>query len=99
MCEGDTLAACLPVDGRRVRGAGGPRGGGRGAGRRTAARAPGAVTSTGVAHDAAKADVGRRCVDGLALPGGGAVAQAVVGRAEVRAALDHAAGDRLVDLG
>jgi hypothetical protein len=43
--------------------------------------------------DAAKADVGGRGVDGLRLARGGPVAQAVVGRAQVRAALDHAARD------
>jgi hypothetical protein len=39
---------------------------------------------------AAKADVARRRVDGLALTGGWAVAQAVVRRAKVGASLDHA---------
>src|SRR5580765_2265238 len=47
------------------------------------------------AHDAAEADVRRRRVDGVALPSGGPVAQAVVGCAEVRAALGHSTGDRL----
>ncbi len=42
-------------------------------------------------HDAAEADVAGRRVDRLALARGGAVAQAVVGRAEVGAALDRAA--------
>ena len=50
---------------------------------------------TGRAHDAAKADVRRRGVDRLALARGGAEAQAVVRRAQVRAALDHAPGDVL----
>ena len=47
------------------------------------------------ADDAAEADVARRRVDGLRLARRRPVAQAVVGSAEMRAALDHAARDVL----
>src|SRR5262245_23913698 len=43
------------------------------------------------ADDAAEADMARGRIDRLALPGGRPVAQAVVRRAEMRAALDHLA--------
>src|SRR6188472_3252309 len=46
-------------------------------------------------NDAAKADVARRGVDRLALAGGRAIAQAVVRRAQMRAALDHLAREAL----
>src|SRR4051812_12829469 len=46
-------------------------------------------------RDAAKADVTGRGVDRLALPCSGAVAQAVVRRTEMRAALDHLAREAL----
>ena len=45
--------------------------------------------------DAAKADVAGRGVDRLALPRRRPVAEAVVGRAEMRAALDHLAREPL----
>ena len=48
--------------------------------------------------DAPEPDVAGRCVHRLALPGGRAVAVAVVGRAQVRAALGHASRDRLARL-
>lgn len=47
---------------------------------------------------AAESDVARRRFDGVALAGGGAVAQAVVGRAEKRASLDDPAGNVRVGL-
>ena len=50
------------------------------------------------AHDAAEAEVRHRRVDHLRLARGRPVAQAVVGRAQVRAALDHAARDVLAGL-
>src|SRR4051812_38970737 len=48
---------------------------------------------SGVPHYAAEADVRRGGVDRLELPRSRAVAQAVVRRAQVRAALDHAPRD------
>ena len=50
------------------------------------------------ACDAAEADVAGRGVDGFGLTGGGAVAQAVVRCAQVRASLDHPARDVRVGL-
>src|SRR5439155_8549487 len=47
------------------------------------------VPGSGRSHDAAHADVGGRGVDRLPLARSGSVAQAVVRRTEVRAALDH----------
>src|SRR4029077_7046732 len=46
-------------------------------------------------RDASEADVAGRGVERLALPSGGSVAEAVVRRAEVGAALDHPPRDRL----
>src|SRR5262245_13219836 len=48
-------------------------------------------------HDAAKARVAGRSIDRLRVAGGGAIAPAVVGRTEERAALEHLSGDS--DLG
>ena len=63
--------------------------------RRARLTAGSAPVGTGRAQDAAKADVRRRGVDRLALARGGAEAQAVVRRAQVRAALDDAPRDVL----
>ena len=53
------------------------------------------VVVTSLADDAAEADVSRRRVHRLALPGRRPVAEAVVGRAQVRPALDHLAREAL----
>ena len=64
------------------------------------ARAAHPSVSVGLrANDAAKAEVRRRRVDRLPLSRRGSIAQAVVRCAEVRAALDHAARDRLTGMG
>src|SRR4051812_18736387 len=44
-------------------------------------------------HNAAEARMAGRCVHGLGVPGGGAVAPAIVGSAEERASLQHLPGD------
>src|SRR5438477_9756683 len=54
-------------------------------------RATGAQLSS---QDAAKTDVTRRSIDRFALARGGPVAQAVVGRAQMRASFHHPASDR-----
>src|SRR5580658_2523019 len=45
------------------------------------------------AHDAAESDVARGSVDRLGVAGGGLVAAAIIRRAQMRAALEHLAGD------
>ena len=62
-------------------------------------RATRSCGSPSLADDAAEADVRRRRVHRLALPGRRPVAQAVVGGAQVRAALDHLAGEALARQG
>src|SRR3954447_1983895 len=62
-------------------------------------RPPSAGQGSGAPDYAAEADVRRGRVDRLELAGGRAVAQAVVRRAQVRAALDHATRDVLTRLG
>src|SRR5262249_30915004 len=63
---------------------------------RGAVRAAPGFRDRALARNAAKADVPGRAVDRLALPRRRAVAQAVVGRAEVRAALHDAAREAVV---
>src|SRR5262249_59575209 len=63
---------------------------------RGAVRAAPGFRDRALAHDTAKADVPGRAVDRLALPRRRAVAQAVVGRAEVRAALHDASREAVV---
>ena len=65
------------------------------AARAALSRSPSLLPDSGRPHDAAEADVARRRVDRLGLAGGGAVAQAVVRRTEMRAALDHLPRDGL----
>src|SRR5262245_23827340 len=45
-----------------------------------------------LASDASEADVTSRCIDRLRVPGGRAIAPAIVGRAQMRAALQDLAG-------
>src|SRR4051794_16287747 len=61
--------------------------------RRTRAAGPAPRPGSRRADHAPEAEVARGCVDRLALASGGAVAQAVVRGAQVRAALDDVAGD------
>src|SRR5689334_9041440 len=49
-------------------------------------------------HDAAEADVARRCVDRLGMPGGRPIPTTVVRRAEVRASLEHLPWNLVVGL-
>ena len=55
------------------------------------------IARTGRADDTTKADVRRRRIDRLRNAGGGAVADAVIRRAQMRTALQHLAWD--LDLG